>query len=72
MNNITKAIIAKDIKEIFSSKQIYIPMIIVPIIFTIVMPTVLIIGAKYNVNTINGMDMMVKNLSSILGNLTPS
>jgi ABC-type Na+ efflux pump permease subunit len=72
MNNITKAIIAKDIKEIFSSKQIYIPMIIVPIIFTIVIPTVLIIGAKYNVNTINGMDMMVKNLSSILGNLTPS
>ena len=72
MNNVTKAIIIKDIKEIFSSKQIYIPMIIVPIMFTIIIPTILMIGAKYNVNTMNGMDMMVKNLSPMLGDLTPS
>jgi len=72
MNSVTKAIIKKDIKEILSSKQIYIPMIIVPIIFTIIMPTVLVIGAKYNINTINGMDMMVKNLSHIIGSLNPS
>jgi len=62
MNAIQKAMIIKDIKEILGSKQMLIPMIIVPAIMMLVLPLALVIGAQYGVSGINGMDYMVKAL----------
>lgn len=66
MNNAQKAIIAKDIKELVSSKQTLLPMIIVPMVMVIILPLILVIGAGYGVSGINGMDLMIKNLSGII------
>ncbi|WP_027625484.1 ABC transporter permease subunit [Clostridium lundense] len=65
MNSKEKAVIYKDIKEITASKEIYIPMIIVPLIFVIVIPTIMIIGTHFSYQggkMINGMDTLIKKL----------
>lgn len=60
MNAIQRAMIIKDIKEVLGSKQMIIPMIIVPIIMMLALPLAVVIGARYGVTSINGMDTMVK------------
>jgi ABC-type Na+ efflux pump permease subunit len=47
MNRNEKALIYKDINEITSSKQVIIPMTIVPIILTVIIPLGILIGANY-------------------------
>lgn len=47
MNNAQIAIIKKDIKEIVENKQIFIPMLIVPILFMVIMPLGLLILVNY-------------------------
>ncbi|SHI91874.1 ABC-2 family transporter protein [Clostridium amylolyticum] len=58
-----KAIMSKDIREITSNKQIFLPMFIVPIIFMLVLPTVLILSVKYGmdaIGNINGFQLLKK------------
>jgi len=58
-----KAIINKDIKEITSNKQVFLPMLIVPIIFMVVLPTGLILSIKYGtdaIGNINGFQLLNK------------
>jgi len=64
-----KAMILKDIKEVTGSRQMLIPMIIVPVIMMLVLPLTLIIGARYGVSGINGMDVMVKALGNRFSDL---
>lgn len=64
MNSVQRAMIIKDIKEVIGSKQMLIPMIIVPMIMMLILPLGLVIGAKYGVSGINGMDSMVKIFGS--------
>lgn len=64
MKNVQKAMIIKDIKEVLGSSQMLIPMIIVPAVMMLVLPLALVIGARYGVSVINGMDFMVKALGS--------
>ena len=47
MNRIEKALIKKDLNEITSSKQVILPMAIVPIVLTVLIPLGLIIGVNY-------------------------
>lgn len=47
MNRSEKALIYKDLNEITSSKQVTLPMIIVPLILTVIIPLAAIIGANY-------------------------
>lgn len=70
MNAMQKAMISKDIKEITGSKQMLIPMIIVPVVIMLVLPSALVIGARYGVSGINGMDYMVKALGDRFANLS--
>jgi ABC-type Na+ efflux pump permease subunit len=58
MNNAQKAIIGKDIKEIIGNKEIFIPMIIVPIVFMVIMPLGLLILSNYG-------DFTAKNLNEL-------
>lgn len=69
MNAMQKAMILKDIKEITGSKQMLLPMIIVPVVMMLVLPLALVIGARYGVSGINGMDYMIKALGSRFANL---
>jgi len=62
MNATQRAMIVKDIKEITGSKQMLIPMIVVPVVLMLLLPLALIVGARYGVSAINGMDYMVKAL----------
>ncbi|MDF2881418.1 MAG: transporter permease protein [Clostridiaceae bacterium] len=61
-----KAMIYKDIKEITGDKQVLLPMLIVPLIMMMVLPAGLMIGARYGVTGINGMDLMMKRFSNLL------
>jgi ABC-type Na+ efflux pump permease subunit len=65
MNRNEKALIQKDIKEITSSKQVFLPMIIVPLITMIVLPAVMIIITYFigdNVDTLKDLQMILKKL----------
>ncbi len=61
-----KAMIYKDIKEITGDKQVLLPMLIVPLVMMIVLPLGLMIGARFGVSGLNGMDMMIKRFSGLL------
>ena len=58
-------IIKKDIKEILSSNQTMIPMIILPVIFAVIFPIGLLFAAQFGMKGVNGMDELIK----IFGNL---
>ena len=47
MNRIEKTLIEKDLNEITSSKQVILPMAILPIVLTVLIPLALIIGVHY-------------------------
>ncbi|GAA0084029.1 ABC transporter permease subunit [Clostridium sp. CTA-7] len=47
MNRNEKALIYKDVNEITSSKKVFLPMTIVPIILIIIIPIAILIGANY-------------------------
>ena len=53
-------IIKKDIKEIISSKQTMIPMILLPVIFAVILPIGLLFGAQFGMEGVNGMDELVE------------
>jgi ABC-type Na+ efflux pump permease subunit len=58
-----KALIYKDVKEVLVSSQTLIPMIVVPVIMAVILPLILMIGAKFGVSGLNGMDYMIKIFS---------
>lgn len=65
MNNIYKSIIKKDLSEVTSSKQIYIPMLIVPLVFVIIIPIIMLIAMYFSSNGIipmNGLDNIMRKL----------
>ncbi len=67
MNRIEKALIKKDLNEITSSKQVILPMAIVPLVLTVLIPLVLIIGVNYigDVSDIlRGVGSLLKKLPS--------
>ena len=49
MNTIEKALIKKDLNEITSSKQVILPMAIVPILLTVLIPLALIISGMFQI-----------------------
>ena len=51
---VVKAIIRKDIKAIGSNIQIWLPMLLIPVIFSLVLPGVLIIPARFYETTPGG------------------
>lgn len=60
-NRAVQAIIKKDIMAISSNVQIWLPMLIVPIIFSLFLPAVLIIPARfYDLSTMGNMDTILK------------
>lgn len=65
MKSVQKAIIYKDLKEITSSKQMLIPMTVVPLVMMMVLPIVLMVGARFGVSGLNGMDNMIKNFKNV-------
>jgi ABC-type Na+ efflux pump permease subunit len=67
MNRIEKTLIKKDLKEIISSKQVILPMAMVPIVLTVLIPLALIIGVNYigDVSDIlRGVGSLLKKLPS--------
>lgn len=72
MNTVQRAMIMKDIREVTGSKQMLIPMIIVPLVMMLILPLALVIGARYGVAAINGMDYMVKALGDKFNGLNNS
>lgn len=64
---IIKAIIKKDIRNIFSSIEFWLPMVIVPLVFAIFLPTLFIlIGNKINIGTSgSNYEMMNKILTKL-------
>lgn len=72
MKAMQKAMIFKDIKEVTGSKQMLIPMIIVPAVMMLILPLALIIGARYGISVINGLDYMVKALGQQFSGLNNS
>lgn len=55
-------ILAKDLKVALSNPLIFLPMLIVPLVFTIVLPTVMLISAKYETMSMQGLDLMLKHV----------
>lgn len=60
-------IIKKDIKEIISSKQTMIPMILLPGIFAVILPIGLLYGAQFGMEGMNGMDELIEIFGDTLG-----
>ncbi|HSP48456.1 MAG TPA: ABC transporter permease subunit [Clostridiaceae bacterium] len=67
MNAAQNAVIRKDIREIMSSKQTLIPMIILPVIFTVVLPIGLLFGAQFGMEGVNGMDQLIEIFGEMFG-----
>lgn len=65
MKSAQMTIIKKDIKEIISSNQTMIPMIILPVIFAVIFPIGLLFAAQFGMEGVNGMDELIK----IFGNM---
>ncbi|WP_097025724.1 ABC transporter permease subunit [Clostridium peptidivorans] len=65
MNKLCKSIIQKDLKEITSSKQIFLPMLIVPLVFVIIVPAIMLISIYFSskgIGQINGLDSIIEKL----------
>ncbi|MBU5593158.1 ABC transporter permease subunit [Clostridium sp. MSJ-4] len=65
MNRNEKALIYKDINEITSSKRVIMPMTIVPIVLTVIIPIGILIGASFITNDssmLTKMDPLLKKL----------
>ncbi|HAN10695.1 MAG TPA: ABC transporter permease [Clostridiales bacterium] len=65
-----KAMIYKDVKEIMASRQMFIPMMSVPIIMMVIIPIIYLIGAKYSTAGWSGMDSLMNILATKFSNLT--
>jgi len=75
MNVIEQALIKKDLNEITSSKQVILPMTIVPILLTVLIPLALIIAVNYIGNAsdvIRGIGPLLKKLPSEYMTYTPA
>lgn len=73
MNKIAKALIYKDVKDITSSKQVLIPMIIVPLIFVIIFPTIVLLFLHFSpdsVKTLKDFDSLISKLPQTYKTLT--
>ncbi|UWG96665.1 ABC transporter permease subunit [Dehalobacter sp. DCM] len=70
MNAMQRAMIYKDIREVTGDKQILMPMLIVPVVMMVILPLILVIGARYGVSAINGMDYMINALGDQFADLT--
>jgi ABC-type transport system involved in multi-copper enzyme maturation permease subunit len=67
MNRSEKALINKDLNEITSSKQVILPMTIVPIVLTVLIPLALLIGVSFigsDSNMIRQFGPLIKKLPS--------
>lgn len=62
LSNKEVALIKKDIKEVFSSKQIYLPMIIVPMIMVVIMPSIILISVNFSKDT----SSLIKDMKGLL------
>lgn len=74
MNRNEKALIKKDLNEITSSKQIILPMAIVPIALTVIIPLGIIIGVSFmgkDSGIIKQMGHLIKNLPSVYKGYNP-
>lgn len=65
MTKAQKAMIVKDIKEMISSPQTALPMLIVPLLMMFLMPLGLMIAAQFGTKGINGMEQMISKLSTV-------
>lgn len=72
MNEAQIAVIRKDIREIVGSKQTMIPMIILPAIFTIILPIGLLFGAQFGLEGVNGMDQLIEIFGDMFGTYNDS
>lgn len=73
MNKIAKALIYKDVKDITSSKQVLIPMIIVPLIFVIILPTIVLLLLHFSsdvAKTLKDFDSLISKLPQTYNALT--
>lgn len=60
------ALAKKDIRGIFSNKQILIPMILVPLIICVVLPgTVILLGKTLDITAFSGMDLLKTMVSNL-------
>ncbi len=60
MKSAQKVMIYKDVKEVLGSSQLFLPMLIVPLVFVLILPIALLIGAQFGNSGINGMDQLIK------------
>lgn len=67
MNRSEKALFYKDMNEITSSKQVFMPMIIVPLVLTVIIPLALIIGVSFIGKDSN----MIQQLGPLIKKLPP-
>jgi ABC-type Na+ efflux pump permease subunit len=59
--NRIKSIVKKDIKEVFTTKMVMLPLILVPVILCIVIPAVLLVlFLKIDISLMNGMELLEK------------
>ncbi|MEQ8155064.1 MAG: ABC transporter permease subunit [Clostridiaceae bacterium] len=65
MNRSEKALIYKDLNEITSSKQVILPMLIVPVVLTVLVPAVFLIAINYMGND----SSMIRDLGPLLKKL---
>lgn len=75
MNRSEKALIAKDINEITSSKQVIMPMTIVPIVLMVIIPLAILIGASFigkDSSMITKLGPLIKKLPSEYTAYTPA
>ena len=74
-NRSEMALIKKDLNEITSSKMVALPMAIVPIVLTVLIPLALIIGVKYIENSsdvLSGLGNLVNKLPSEYATYSPA
>ena len=75
MNKSEKTLISKDINEIISSRRVIIPMTIVSIVLTVIIPLSILIGASYvgkDSSMLIKMSSLIKKLPPVYSTYTPA
>ena len=71
MNRMQWEVVMKDVRVVFSNPMILAPILIVPLMFVVILPIIIVIGAHYGTTVgIQGMDVMVKNFPMALEGFT--
>lgn len=66
MRRIIIAMVKKDLKELFSNNQVIAPILIVPLVLLVFLPTILILSIQFGFDSLNSLNSSMQNLRTMM------